>query len=332
MSKPSQVARMLEACIQLQIPFFLSGPVGAGKSQVAKQVTDKLKMNFTDVRLSQMDPTDIKGFPSPDPAKNLMRWLPADFLPSSNSKTKGLLFLDELPSAPQAVQASAYQLVLDRCVGSYTLPAGWSIGAAGNRAIDRSIVNKMPAALANRFVHIDYEVDLDDWVAYAMAHGISAETIAFIRFRSNLLHSFDPAQNPMAFPTPRSWFTVDRIAQANLAPADEYALVQGTIGAPAAAEFAAFMRVIKDLPSVDEIKIAPDTTAVPKSPATLYALTTSLAMATDKKSFQRFMQYVERMDKEWQVVYIRDCLKRENAIKFDPTLTAWTINNADVLL
>lgn len=330
MSRPSQVARMAEACIQATIPFFLSGPVGAGKSQVVYQVTQKLKIGFTDVRLSQMDPTDIKGFPSPNAAKGVMHWLPADFLPT---KGKGLLFLDELNSAPQAVQAAAYQLILDRKVGNYTLPDGWAVAGAGNRAIDRSIVHRMPAALANRLVHIDYDVDLEDWVTYARdVAGISADNIAFIRFRSNLLHNFSPEANPVAFPTPRTWFTVDKIMKQNLQQSDEYALIQGAVGAAAAAEHAAFLRVIKNLPTPDEIKVAPDTTKVPEEPATLYALTTSLAMASDKTSFTRFLQYVERMEKEWQVIYIRDCLKRENSIKHTKEFTKWSIANADVIL
>jgi hypothetical protein len=329
MSRPSQVARMVRTCIQTRIPFYLAGPVGAGKSQVVKQVADELGIGFTDVRLSQMDPTDIKGFPSPDAKHGVMRWLPADFLPT---KGAGLLFLDELVSAPQAVQAAAYQLVLDRKVGSYELPPGWAVGAAGNRAIDRSIVHRMPAALANRLVHVDYDVDLEDWVAYAMAAGVSADNVAFLRFRSKLLHDFNAEANPMAFPTPRAWFTVDKIMKAGASQADEYALIQGTVGQAAAAEHAAFMRVIKNLPTPDEIKVAPDTTKVPKEPATLYALTTSLAMASDKATFPRFLQYVERMEKEWQVIYIRDCLKRENSVKLSKEFTKWSIANADVVL
>jgi hypothetical protein len=337
MSKPSQVARMTDRCIEMQIPFYMAGPIGAGKSQITRQVCDARKIGFTDVRMSQMDPTDIKGFPSPDAVNNVMRWLPADFLPpmlikGKPNKTKGLLFLDELPSAPVAVQAAAYQLILDRQVGNYTLPEGWCVGGAGNRQSDRSIVNKMPAALANRLVHIDYEVDVDDWVAHAMASGIHANTIAFIRFRSNLLHNFDSALNPMAFPTPRSWFMVDKILRDGMPQADEHALITGTVGQGAATEFAAFMKVIRDLPTIDEIKLSPDSARIPKSPATLYALTTTLGMATTASSFSRFMQYVERMEKEWQVVYIRDCLRRENKVKFDAVFTKWTLANADIVL
>lgn len=328
--KPSQALRCARSLVALHIPFFMKGAVGVGKSQVIKQLADELKIELRDVRLSQMDPTDIKGFPSPDAAKGVMRWLPADFLPT---KGKGILFLDELPSAPQAVQAASYQLVLDRAVGSYRLPPGWAVCAAGNRDIDRAIVNRMPSALANRLVHIDFEVDVEDWVDYAVDSGLSAELIAFIRFRTNLLHSFDATQNPSAFPTPRSWFTVDKLMKAKLAEADEYELTKGTVGDGAAAELRAFLKVVKDLPSVDEIKLTPDSTKVPDSPATLYALTTALSMNTATPSaFSRFMLYVQRMPVEFQVVYVRDCLKRVNAVKMDPAFTAWSLKHQDVVL
>lgn len=337
MTKPSQVARMLEGMIHMQIPFFIKGGVGVGKSQVVAQATKKISYSLTDIRLSQMDPTDIKGFPSPNIAQNVMNWLPADFLPpmlvkGKPNKTKGVLFFDELPSAPQATQAACYQLFLDRKVGSYELPEGWAMGAAGNRDIDRSIVNRMPAALANRLVHIDYEVDLDDFVTHAMSVGMAPENIAFLRFREKLLHSFDPKTNPMAFPTPRSWMTVDKIMKYGFSPDDRYALIQGTVGEGAAIEHDGFLRTIKDLPTVDEIKLNPDTVPIPTEPATMFALTTGLAMATTKTGFAGFMKFVERMETEWQVIYVRDCLRLCNEIKLGAEFTRWSIAHSDVIV
>lgn len=68
----------------------------------------------------------------------------------------------------------------------------------------------MPAPLANRFSHFELDVNLDDWVAWAYAHGIDQCLIAFLRFRPELWFDFDPARNPVAFPTPRSWEFADR--------------------------------------------------------------------------------------------------------------------------
>lgn len=334
MSKPSECKAMVAAAILMREPFFLSGGIGLGKSQTVAQVCATLGYEFVDVRLSQSDPTDIKGFPCPDQAKGVMRWLPAGFLPPMKAKTKGIIFLDELNSAPQSVQAAAYQLCLDFRVGDYILPPGWTVGAAGNRRSDRSIVNQMPAALANRFIHIDFEADLEDFAQYARTQGVSDVNIAFLRFKEKLLHSFDPAVNPTCFPTPRAWFKVDKIMKQGLPSNVQYDLIRGTVGEGAAIEHKAYLKTYLELPTIDEIKVAPDTTEVPTSPDRLHALTTTLATATagDKKAFNRYLQYIERMDKEWQVVYIRDVLKTANDLKFAPEFTKWSIANSDVVL
>ena len=118
---------------------------------------------------------------------------------------RGILFLDEITSAPPTVTAAAYQLILDRRLGEYRIPDGWVIFAAGNRLGDRGVTYVMPAPLANRFTHYEIEPHLDDWVAWALASAVDERVIAFLRFRPDLLFHFDPAQHPIAFPSPRSW-------------------------------------------------------------------------------------------------------------------------------
>jgi MoxR-like ATPase len=332
--KPSELFAALNGLIDVRLPAFIWGSPGIGKSEIVDQVATHRRIKtkgyeLRDVRLGLMDPTDIKGFPSPDAKNNIMRWLPPDFLPT---KGHGLLFLDEMNSAPPAVQASAYQLVLNRKVGNYTLPAGWDIAAAGNKESDRAVTHRMSSALANRMIHLHLEPDLDEWVQHAMKHGIHEHRIAFLRFRSNLLHAFDPNTKSHAFPSPRSWFYLDRVAQgANLSPSVEYEVHKGTVGDAAATEYAAFIRAIRDLPTIDEIRLNPDGTPVPESPATLYALTTMLSMATTEDGFSKLMQFVGRMPREFQVVYIRDCLERVNKVKFDPAFNTWALANTDVV-
>ncbi len=332
--KPSELFSALNGLIDVRLPAFIWGSPGIGKSEIVAQVaesraTPKKPYELRDVRLGLMDPTDIKGFPCPEPAKNQMRWLPPDFLPTKGS---GLLFLDELTTAPPAVQAASYQLVLNRKVGNYSLPPGWDIVAAGNKESDRAVSHRMSTALANRLIHLHLEPDLDEWVAHAMDKGIHEHRIAFLRFRSNLLHVFDPNTKTHAFPSPRSWFFLDKIAQgAGLKGQVEYDVLKGTVGEAAATEYTSFIRVIRDLPTIDEIRVNPDGTPVPESPATLYALTTMLSMATTESGYSRLMQFVSRMPREFQVVYIRDCLQRVNKIKFDPAYSTWALANQDVL-
>lgn len=326
--KPSSVRKSLNHLISVKRPAFVWGAPGVGKSEVVAQVAEDSKLELRDVRLSLLDPTDLKGFPVPDLTKKLMRWLPADFLPTKGS---GLLFLDEMNQAPQAVQGAAYQLILNRKIGDYTLPPGWSVLAAGNRTSDRSIAHAMPAALANRFVHLDFDVDVSEWNVWAMNNEIHTDLRAFIKFRPNLLHSFDSVVNPRAFPSPRSWSFVNDIYKSELSQDEEFELIKGTVGEGASAEFSGFVRLIKDLPSVDQILIDPDKTPMPSTqPASMYALATALDSKATTSNLDRIMRYVTRMPVEFQVVFVRSAISRDSALTGTKVFMDWVIKNEAV--
>ena len=327
--KPSAIRTALPKLIAKQRPVFLWGAPGVGKSDVIKQIAEDHKLELRDVRLSLLDPIDLKGFPTVDSVKKQMSWLPADFLPK---KGKGLLFLDEMNSAPQSVQAAAYQLVLNRKIGEYNLPDGWSVMAAGNRASDRSVVHAMPAALANRFVHLDFDINVDDWSHWAMENELHTDLRAFIRFRPNLLHCFDSAANPRAFPSPRSWAFVNDIYKDNHSADDEYELIKGTVGEGAAAEFSGFVRQIKDLPTIDQVLLDPDGTKVPTSPAGMYAMATALDAKTTTNNIGRVMKYMDRMPVEFQVVFVRSAIRRDGKLTGTKEYMAWGIKHQNVLL
>lgn len=335
--KPSQVATSLNYLVEKQRPVFLWGPPGVGKSEVVAQVARARNAELLDVRLALLDPVDLKGFPVPNHDTQQMNWLTPDFLPPMSvrnkpNKTHGILFLDELNSAAAAVQAAAYQLILDRRIGKYELPENWSIIAAGNRDGDRSVTHRMPAALANRLVHIDFEVSLDDWCGWAIDHGVQPEIIAFLRFKSNMLHNFDTKTVPRAFPSPRSWMFVNDLLKSTLPAEQEHKLIEGTIGDGPAAEFISFIRLIRDLPNVDEILLNPTKVKVPDSPATLYALTTSLAMRASRDNYDILMKYVERVPTEFQVVFVRDSVRRADEVSKAKSFVTWAVKHSDVLI
>jgi hypothetical protein len=325
--RPSQVAESIKFLVNKKRPGFVWGPPGVGKSDVVKQVAEEMKHDLIDIRLSMLDPTDLKGFPVADREKELMRWFTADFLPT---KGKGILFFDEANAAPKSVEAPMYQLTLDRKLGDYVLPDGWAIILAGNRETDRAIANRMSSALSNRLVHIEYEISLDDWCTWAIERGgITSELLAFMRFRPELLHKFDP--NSKSFPTPRSWMFASELVRSGLSRDTEFELLKGTVGEGAAGEFEAFVRVYQNLPSIDKILVSPDSVKVPEDPATLYALTTALAEKVGKDNFDRLMQYTNRMAMEYQVVFIRDAIRRKAPIENTKAFIKWSLDNADVL-
>lgn len=328
---PTAIARVLPMLIKLRRPAFIWGSPGIGKSQVVKQVLDELKLEMRDVRLSLLDPTDIKGFPIPDLKAKLMRWLQAEFLPT-DPKSKGVLFFDELNAAPQAVQAACYQLILDFQIGSYTLPEGWSILAAGNRAGDRGVVHTMPSPLANRLIHIDYDVSVADWDVKAMQDGKHQDLRSFMRFRPALLTTTDLSKNPKAFPTPRSWYFVDDFYGKGLNQDDEFELIKGTVGEGAAAEFLAYVKQIKDLPTPEQVLLDPENTRVPERPAARYAMVTALDEKATANNFGRIMKYVSRMAIEFQVIFVRAASRKDEKVCNTREFQDWGTKNANVLL
>jgi hypothetical protein len=234
-------------------PVMLWGPPGVGKSQMVAQVGEQLDVPVIDIRLSQMEPSDLRGIPFRD--GQVVEWAAPAMLPDHDRHgPEGILFLDEITSAPPTVSAAAYQLILDRRLGEYRVPDGWAIFAAGNRQGDRGVTYSMPAPLANRFSHFEVETSLDDWVTWAYANGIDERVIAFLRFRPELLFDFDPSHNPVAFPSPRSWEFAHR---AVIKFVDDSMLLQGAlkacVGSSAGVELHAFINNLDRLPDLDAI-------------------------------------------------------------------------------
>jgi MoxR-like ATPase len=323
--KASAICCALRALIAARQPVFLWGGPGIGKSAIVRQLAVELSLCLQDVRALLLDPVDLRGLPFLGP-DGRARWATPDFLPREGS---GILFLDELNAAPAMVQAGCYQLVLDRKLGEYSLPEGWAIVAAGNREGDRAVTTRMPTPLRNRFVHLEFEVDVQEWAQWAIRAGVRAEVIAFVRFRSELLSVFDKDAN--AFPSPRSWDFVSRILDSVSDPAIEHELFAGAVGVGAATEFSAFLRTFRELPNIDAILLNPLREPVPENAAAQYAVAGALARCASELNFDRICSYLERMPIEFNVLSVRDALQRRPEIRHCPSYTKWAIANHHVL-
>lgn len=339
--RPSQIIKAIDTLIKANQPVMIHGSPGVGKSQVVQQVAKNNKIGFIDVRLSQLDPVDLRGVPSVDAKKKQTSWNVPDFFPKDGA---GILFLDEINSAAQATQAAAYQLVLDRRLGDYELPEGWKIVAAGNRATDRAIVNQMSTALKNRFAHLNFEVNNEDWVDWALRNNIATEVIGFIRFRPMLLNEFEKRndtkeerermmrmKDAQAFATPRSWEFLSKALAETPDEDIEYELYSGIVGEGCAAEFMGYMKYYRNMPNLDVVLMNPEKTAVPTEPATLYALATGLAAKATKDNMERVVKYALRMQPEFQVLLMKDAAIRDRTIADTRAFNEWAIKNADVL-
>jgi MoxR-like ATPase len=334
--KPSKLYEALHALIGERVPLHIWGPCGVGKSQIVGQVAADLDYNFLDVRAVQLDPVDLRGLPRI--TSDWTEWVPPKFLPTNG---KGILFLDELTSAPQMTQAGCYQLVLDRKLGEYVLPEGWVVIAAGNPASERGVHFAMPRPLRNRFVHLDLEADLQDWCKWAVEAGVRPEIIAFLRFKPDLLHAADTTIDANAWPTPRSWEMASNVlcgiarrqSAALLSGTSEFEaqLLDGTVGEAAASEFVAFLRLFRQLPSIDEILLNPATAPVPTEPSSQIAIATALGRVLTDNSIGRGLTYLDRMPTEMRVMAIRDAAARDTAITHTPEFIRFGVDYREVV-
>ena len=325
---PSHVARALSTLLPIRQPVFLWGPPGVGKSQIVAQTAAALGLELIDIRAVLLDPVDLRGLPQID-ADGRTHWRAPAFLPTDG---QGVLFLDELNAAPPLVQAACYQLILDRALGEYRLPNGWTVIAAGNRDQDRAVTHRMPTALANRFVHLEIEPHLEDWIAWAEQSGIASEVTAFLRFRPALLHDFDPTRAARSFPTPRSWEFVSTMLQGQPDQQVELELLRGAVGDGAALEFSGFLRTWRELPDTDAVLADPDAAPAPVEPAAAYAICEALGRLACPDVMPALTRYAARLPVEFGVLLMRDAVRRDSRTAKTPSFAAWARDNAEVFV
>lgn len=327
----NQLRALVKLYYKAKKALFCWGGTGIGKSQTVKQAAMELaaqeKLMYTDdvshindekyfvvvdLRLSQLDPSDLRGIPVFSPDKVSTVWLPPDYFPR---KGKGIIFFDELNLAPPLVQASAYQLILDRRLGTYQIPDGFTLIAAGNRLEDRASVFEMAAPLKNRFGHCQLrEPTVEMWSDWAIKHDIDFRIVGFLNFRRTALYQFDPRIKENAFPTPRSWEHVSILIKDF--PSTSLGLIQQVVatqvGVGTAGEFATFIRVKDKLHEMKYYLDDPDGCTLPDEntqPDLIWALITSFAehykAHTDVETLRKIIKVLRRVNEEYAVFTLK---------------------------
>ena len=309
----TELYRQLEILLVSDTPVFIHGSPGIGKSYIVNDIASKNDLEIIDVRLSQLDAVDLRGIPSI--SNNQTKWMPPVFLPRDED-SKGILFLDELNSAPLSVQAAIYQLVLDRKIGEYTLPKGWRIVCAGNKIDDKGIVFKLPSPLINRMVHIVLEAKYEDFKTWAIKNEIHPFVVGFLGFRPDLLSTEVPGStetNP-AFCTPRAWDMLSNIIKSSVEINTIHPIVYGTVGYGAGIEFISFIKVYKTLPDIDGI-LSGQVDIVPQEPSALYALCAAIIEKyNNTNQAKNLFAYSKNLPVEFSVMLIKDLITKDEDI------------------
>jgi hypothetical protein len=293
---PNEAKAAIRKCLKKQRPVFLWGPPGIGKSDIVKQLGDEQDREVIDIRLALWEPTDIKGIPFYDPVLGNMVWAPPVELPSDPEST-AILFLDELNSAAPATQAAAYQLVLNRRVGTYKLPKGVSLVAAGNRETDKGVTYRMPAPLANRFIHLELRVDFEDWQQWAINNRTHQQVVGYVAFAKQDLYDYDPKSSSKAYATPRSWQFVSELLEEDDVPDHTLTdLIAGSVGEGLAVKFMAHRKVAKQMPDPSAILAGQVKKCTIKEISAMYSLSISLCYELQEADRKRVKGWDEMAD------------------------------------
>jgi hypothetical protein len=251
-----QAKKSLLKAFQVKRPLFLWGPPGIGKSELVEGIANDLNGLMIDLRLGQMEPTDIRGIPFYNKDIGKMDWAPPVELPDEETAAQYpivVLFLDELNSAAPSVQSAAYQLILNRRIGKYKLPDNVVMVAAGNRESDKGVTYRMPTPLANRFIHQEMKVDFPSWLEWAVNNRVHKDVVGYLSFAKQDLYDFDAKSASRAFATPRSWTFVSQLLDDASDDDTTMNLIAGTVGEGLAVKFMAHKKVASRMPNPADI-------------------------------------------------------------------------------
>lgn len=325
---------MVTDFIKANIVPMVHGSPGIGKSQIVAQIAKEYGLKLIDLRLSQCDPTDLAGFPQIDVARQKAGYLPMDTFPLEGETPPAgyngwLLFFDEANSAPKAVQAAAYKVILDRMIGQRSLHKNCALVAAGNLETDGAIVEEMSTALQSRLAHIELTVDADSWVEWAQNNDVHHMITSFIQFKPGQLYTFKPDHTDKTYACPRTWEFANRVMKVTEEGSpNRLPMLAGTLSEGVAREFLTFVKIFADLPKMAAIVAAPETIKVPNEPSILYALTGSLAHNATTDNFGSLMKFISRLPVEFQVVTMRETIRRNKTMMSHPAVQKWVTESA----
>ncbi|MCK5050816.1 MAG: ATP-binding protein [Candidatus Cloacimonetes bacterium] len=332
--RPKQLNQAIKFAIKNKYPLLIKGSPGIGKTQILTQACMEIGTELIVSHPVVSDPTDYKGLPFPTKDGTEATFLPfGDLLKLINADKPTVFFLDDIGQASSSVQASLMHLLLARRINGHAVSKHVVFLAATNRRQDRAAVQGILEPVKSRFAAIlELEVNIDDWVDWAIENNMPTELIAFVRYRPNLLHDFKPTADIINTPNPRTVAAVGMMMNAGLPKDTEYEMISGAAGEGFAAEFLGFLKVYRDLPDIDKLIADPMSADVPDEPSTLFAVCGALSAKANKKNFGNIIKFTDRLPGEFQVLLIKDAIKRNKSLANSKEFSAWAINHADVVL
>ena len=321
---PRKVKTAIEHCMKARlVPFIQSSP-GIGKSSIVKEIAKEYNLKLIDCRLSSMEPTDLVGLPWIE--NGVAKFNPYNVFPLEGTEIPEgyegfLLFLDEFNSASRATQAAAYRVVLDREVGQHKLHSHCFVVAAGNKMSDNAIVNRLSTAMSSRVIHLNMEVNFEDWRDnFAIPNKVDERIIAYLSVNNDRLMRFDPDKDDQTFTCPRTWEFASKLLKTfgnRQVNTKDIALLGGAITVEEASAFVQFCRVYKDIITIEKLLANPDIEA-PTDIAITWATVIHLINKTDKDNSQVVLNFIDRLPTTFKIVFMRSIKKNNPSLLLEP--------------
>jgi hypothetical protein len=342
--RPRDLKILLTEAIKRSLAILITGEPGIGKTDIVAEAAADTDADLIVSHPVVADPTDAKGLPWPAPKGDgevqEATFLPFGDLAAALKATKPTVwFLDDLGQASPAVQASFMQLILARRINGHALPDCVTFMAATNLRTHKAGVGGILEPVKSRFNSIvNLEVNLDDSCDWFLDHGYPSELVGFLRFKPSLLNDFKPTADMTNSPSPRTWAHASKFIHLGLPPSVELAALQGAVGEGAGVEFSSFLRVYREMPSLDEILLSPKTAIWPSmsNPSARYAVAAGLATKANPTNFARVAEYMDRMcadsGEEFAVLLARDAVRRDANIAHCPAFQKLMVGNLGRLI
>lgn len=219
-----------------------------------------------------------------------------------------------------------YKLVLDRMVGQAKLHNNVAIGCAGNLESSNAITTPMGTAMQSRLVHLVLEVSQEKWLNWAIDNNIDHRITDFIKFRPNLMNTFNPEHTEYTYACSRTWEFANRVMKHSDNPDIFRPMLTGILSEGVALEFVSYCQVYHSLPDLAKIATSPETVEVPSEPSILFAITGSLANKMNLDNAAQYMKYINRLPAEFRVVTLREAIRRTPKLISNPAIQQWALN------
>ncbi len=328
----AQAEQYIKTIIKANLVPMLTSSPGIGKSDIVQQIAEYYNLELISIFLSHYDPTELHGFPvikNNNATYVPFNTFPIKETPIPKNKKGFLLFFDEFNSAPLATQAAAYRIILDRYIGQYPLHSKTAIVCAGNLYTDNAVVNQLSTAMQSRLIHLKIIADYQVWLKWALKNNIDHRILAFLGYRPELLHNFNPEHNDLTFPCPRTYaFLSKLIQQQPNITMDNLPLFTGTIGEATGREFITYTQIYMNIPTIQEILNDPKNINFKSDPAILYALTNMIIAHISIDNYIFLLKFIKRLPLEFQTIILQNSNQRLPELINQPLIQEWVTATA----